>query len=337
MIMIKNDFSYYVRKFLTSYLPQERGYSENTIDTYRYTFILLLEYLKIVGIKAEKVKISHLTREVIEAFLDYLENERNNSPSSRNGRLAAINSFFKFLQYEYPDYLDEYISIMSIPLKKTKIKPKNQLSIDEMKYLLEQPDINTKRGYRDYMIILTLYNTAVRVSKLINMRIIDFRLDKPYSVSVVGKGNKIRHIPLSEAYVVEVKKYMSLNQLRNKSKTALLFTNPSNQQLTRMGITNILNKYVDKARSKHPNLFQGKITPHVLRHTKAYHLLHDDVNLVYIRDILGHSSIQTTEIYARTDSARLRKVIDEAYKDLSKDEEPDWQNDSVLEWLKRFD
>lgn len=334
--MKNNDFTYYLRKFLTDYLPNEKGLSVNTIDAYRYTFILLLEYLCSIGLKAEKIKIIDITRSNIEHFLTYLESKKKNSATTRNCRLAAVHSFFRYLQYEYPDYMDEYKKIIEIPFKKTKSRTMAYLTIEAMTTLLEQIDINKRNGYRDYMMILLLYETAVRVSELINITINDFRLTKPYNLKVIGKGNKQRSIPISDVFVKKLVAYIDTKGLNNTSKTTLLFSNSSKQKLTRAGINYIVNKYISTARESHSVLYPDKVTPHTLRHTKAMHLLGDDVNLIYIRDILGHSSIQTTEVYARTDSARLRNAIESAYKDISTDEKPEWENESVLKWLKKF-
>lgn len=332
---MSNDFSYYLRKFLSEYLPREKGFNTNTIDSYRYSFILLLNYLKTIGIKAEKLEIADITKDKIVGFLDYLENDRHNSIVTRNSRLAAIHSFFKYLQYEYPDYIDEYIKILNIPFKKTKTKQMSYLTVEEMKKLVDVIDTSTEYGYRDYMIILLMYESAVRVSELINVRLIDFRFSKPYSMKIIGKGNKQRYVPLSQEFVEKMNKYISsLNH--KKLETDFLFTNHSNNKLTRAGIGHILNKYVTMARNNNPSLFKENVSPHTLRHTKAMHLLQDDVNLVYIRDILGHSSIQTTEIYARADSARLREAIEKSYKELSKETICNWQKESIIEWLKSF-
>lgn len=137
-----SDFSYYLRKYLTEYLPREKGFNKNTIDSYRYAFILLLEYLNSIGIKAEKLTIADLNMDVIIHFLNYLEEERNNSAVSRNNRLAAIHSFFRFLEYEYPDYIDEYIRIINIPFKKVRIKQMSYLTVEEMTVLLKSIDAN---------------------------------------------------------------------------------------------------------------------------------------------------------------------------------------------------
>lgn len=335
--MMKNDFAYYLSRFLINYLPHERGYDEDTIDSYRYTFIILLRYLESTGLKAEKIKISDLTRNRIEAFLDYIENNRKNTVSTRNCRLAAIHTFFRYLQYEYPDYMDEYRKILDIPFKKAEKPNVSYLTVEEMTKLIEQIDVNTIHGYRDYMLILTLYETAVRVSELINIKIIDIRMSKPYVLKIIGKGNKPNSIPLSNIYIERLNKYLIMTGLDKQPKTSLLFTNASKNKLTRQGVNYIIEKYLKKAKEKYPDLYPKKVTAHIIRHTKAMHLLGDDVLLIYIRDILGHSSITTTEIYARTDSAKLRESLEKAYKDLSGDkEEPKWQNESILNWLNNF-
>lgn len=337
MKIMKNDFSYYLQKYFTEYLPREKGFNTNTIDTYRYTFILLLEYIKDLGIKAENLTIGDITKEKIECFLNYLEDTRGNSTVTRNSRLAAIHSFFNYLQYEYPDYIDEYINILNIPFKKAKTRQMSYLTVEEMTLLLKAIDTSTDSGYRDYMIILFMYETAARVSELINIKNIDFRFSKPYSVKITGKGNKQRYVPVSKKFMEKVKEFIDLPMNLKRLETEYLFFNHSGEKFTRAGIGYIINKYVAKARASNPNFFKEKVTPHTLRHTKAMHLLQDDVNLIYIRDILGHSSIQTTEVYARVDSARLREAVERAYRDLSVETQYKWQNESVLEWLKQFD
>lgn len=123
--------------------------------------------------------------------------------------MAAIHSFFKYLQYEYSDYIDEYIKILNIPFKKTKTKQMSYLTVEEMTKLISVIDTSSDYGYRDYMIILLMYESAIRVSELINVRLIDFRFSKPYSIKIFGKGNKQRYVPLSEQFIEKVQVYIS--------------------------------------------------------------------------------------------------------------------------------
>lgn len=203
--IIMTDFSRYLHKFLTQYLPQERGASENTIDTYRYTFILFLEFIKSEKkIKPDKYKIELFTRNIIIEFLDWIEKNRNCSINTRNNRLACLLSFAHFLSFEYPDYLNNYSEILQIKQKKCSNVTMNYLEIEGMKLLMEQPDKNSKKGYRDYIILFLLYETGARVSELINMRLGDFHKTKPYYVKITGKGNKERIVPLAKEVVTRL-------------------------------------------------------------------------------------------------------------------------------------
>lgn len=332
--MKPNDFSYYLHKFLVIYLPNEKAASINTLDTYRYTFILYLEFQKTKNILAEKITIKDFTRQSVIEFLNWLENDRNSSISTRNNRLACIFSFCRFLQYEYPDYLNNYNDILNIPMKKADKKIVSYIDIDGIKILLEQPNINTKKGYRDYMILLILYESAIRVSELIMLKVGDFNLKKPYYLKVLGKGKKERLIPLHERIALKVKEYFNFINIVNKPEH-LVFFNSRKESFTRMGITYILQGYVKIARETTEYNFPD-ITPHILRHSKAMNLLQHDVNLIYIRDMLGHTSIQTTEIYARADSKRKREAIENAYENIITSEEPEWKDKNVLDWLKQF-
>ena len=334
--MKNSDFSFYIRKYLTHYLPTEKNFDSNTIDTYRTAFILLLEYLETQNLKAEYVELKDITRARIIGFLDWLEKEKGNAATTRNNRLAAIHSFFRYLQYEYPDYMDEYQKIIAVPFKKTQNQEMAYLTVEEMKLLIEQIDTTAASNYRDYVLIYTLYETAVRVSELCNIKIGDFRFSKPYCLQVLGKGNKYRSIPVSDNLVQKLQKYLEMNNMTTVPKDTLLFTNRQHQKLCRHGINYILNKYVGKARSARPDLFTKKVTPHTIRHTRAMHLLQDDVNLVYIRDVLGHVSIVTTERYARADSAKKREALEKSYKNFGIDNYQEWKNESVLKWLKSF-
>ena len=334
--MKPTDFSFYLHKFLTEYLPDEKGCSANTIDSYRYSFILFLKFLDSSGLKADRFVISDLTYEIVVAFLNHLEKDRHVSVKTRNARLAAIISFIRFLSLEYPDYLDTYNKILSIHFKKTQQHTVPHLDVEEIKLLISMTDKNTIKGYRDFMIIFILYETGVRVSELVNIRIKDLHDRKPYYLKVCGKGNKERLIPVARKVVEEIKLYIQKTKLDKRPVDQLMFPNRHNDQLTRAAISYILDKYASMARIEKPELIPERVTPHVLRHSKAMHLLQSGVNLVYIRDFLGHNSIQTTEIYARANSKAKQEAIESSYTDIYPIEEPEWQDSSILEWLKRF-
>ncbi len=335
--MKTNDFAYYIQKFFVQYMPDEIGASINTLASYRDSYILLLRFLKErYEMPAEKVAIKDLTRDKVMAFLDWLEKERSCSVYTRNNRLAAIHSFIKYLQYEYPDYAEEYIKILRIPFKKGKRTEMAWLPPEAIKELFNQCDTLSTKGYRDYFMLYLMYETGIRVSEVLNIQIKDFRKTKPYHLKVLGKGNKERLIPLQEFVIDKLKKYLELNGWLDGPETHLLFVNPSGGQLTRQGVACVLKKYVEKARKSKPELFPNKISPHTLRHSKAMHLVQQDVNLIYIRDLLGHESIVTTQVYARADSKRKYDAIVGAYQELVTKEEPEWHNSSTLAFLESF-
>ena len=337
--MKPTDFSKSLTDFLTKYLPGERGMSHNTISSYRVTFILFITFMEEQKkVKIEKLILKDFTKEYIVEFLDWLQSERNCSDSTRNVRLAALHSFFRFLQYEIPEYLNEWQRILSIKVKKTEKGTINYLTLDGIKLLLQQPDPSTRKGLRDLALFALMYDSAARVREIIDLTPSRLRLNKPYTIKLIGKGNKARIVPLMDQEVVHLKRYMEINKLlENNVNLNPLFYNSRKEKLTRAGVHHILQCYAKMARDKDPKLIPDKISCHVLRHSKAMHLQQAGVNLVYIRDILGHESVVTTELYARVDSKQKREAIEKAYVDVVTKEAPVWpENDNLLEWLKGF-
>ncbi len=337
--MKPTDFSLYLSKFLTKYLPEERGASFNTISSYKQTFILLLSFIQEEKqINVEKLYIKNITRKLILEFLEWIQVNRKCSDTTRNIRLAAIHSFFRFLQYEYLDYLYEYQKIMSIKFKKGTKKTMNYLSIDGIKLLLQQPDITTRRGRRDLTLLALMYDTGARVQEILDLTPIMIQLSTPPTVKLIGKGNKMRIVPMLEAQTSYLNSYMKEFCLDVPYANMYpLFFNSRKEKLTRAGIRHIIQKYAKMARLQNEILIPSRISSHSFRHSKAMHLLQAGVNLVYIRDILGHVSIQSTEIYARADSKQKREAIEKAYVNINPQEKPIWEgNMNILSWLKKF-
>lgn len=271
-------------------------------------------------------------------FLSWLERERCCCAATRNVRLAALHSFFKYLQYQNPENLAEWQRILSIPVKRTEKPAISYLSVEGIRLLLEGPDQSTRNGRRDLALLSLMYDSGARVQEIIDLTPSMVRLDPPCTVKLIGKGNKARIVPLLEQQVQFLKIYMTEHKLLEPFANMYpLFCNSRKEKLTRAGVNYILTKYADRAREKEPSLIPEKLSCHCIRHSKAMHLLQAGVNLVYIRDILGHSSVQVTEIYARTDSHQKREAIEKAYSDVSPKEAPPWlTNDNLLSWLKSF-
>lgn len=337
--MKPTDLSYYLTSFLSKYLPSEIGAGKNTIASYRDTFILFLSFLKDVkGIPADRLTLSMVTKDMVVEYLEWTESGRGCSAATRNVRLAAIHSFFHFLQYQNPDNLAEWQRILSIPVKKTERRTINYLTLDGIKLLLKMPDQGTAVGRRDLTLLTLLYDTGARVQELIDLTPSQVRFDKPYTVKLIGKGNKARIVPLMEPTKLLLKRYMEEQRLADPpANMHPLFFNKRKQKLTRAGVNYILAKYKDRARNEGKSLIPEVLTCHSLRHSKAMHLLQAGVNLVYIRDILGHCSVQVTEIYAKADSKQKREAIEKAYTDVTPKEAPVWhRNEDLLSWLKNF-
>ena len=337
--MKPTDFSKYLTDFLTRYLSHERGSSTNTIMAYRDTFILFITFMnQVKNIKAEKLFMKLITKASVVEFLDWLQSERESSNATRNLRLAALHSFFKYVQYQNPDNLFEYQDIMSVRMKKIKKVAINYLTVDGIKLLLKQPCIITKRGRRDLALLSLMYDTGARVQEVIDLTSSTIHLDKPCTIQITGKGNKTRIVPLLEEQVRILRNYLAeFGLFKPQTRSFPLFSNSRHEKLTRPGVTHILLKYADKARKEDPKLIPDKLSCHSLRHSKAMHLLQAGVNLVYIRDILGHVSIQTTEIYARADSKQKREALEKAYDDVGPKEELAWENNkNLISWLKSF-
>jgi site-specific recombinase XerD len=337
--MKPTDFSKSLTDFLSKYLPGEKGVSANTIASYKATFILLIQFMeREKKIKVQHLALRHLTKESIIEYLNWLQRERECKSSSRNVRLAALHSFFQYIQYEYPENLVESQRVLSIKVKKAKKNTMNYLSVDGIKLLFSQPDLSTKKGRRDLTLLCLMYDCAARVQEVIDLTASSVRLNKPYTIKIIGKGNKGRIVPLIDEQVAHLKQYMQENQLNGDNANLYpLFFNGRREKLTRAGVNYILARYIKMAKEKDSKSIPDKISCHSLRHSRAMHLLQAGVNLVYIRDILGHVSVTTTEVYARADSKAKREAIEKAYTNVIATESPLWtDNTSLMSWLKNL-
>jgi len=330
------NLSIYISDYLSRYLPGIAGLSTNTIFSYRDMFRLLLNFYECeLSISPEKILIDHFNQNNITAFLKWLETNRNNSISTRNIRLASIHSFCRYLMKKEPSLMEEMRQILDIPYKKTKKGTIEYINQDTMRFLLSLPDIRSKAGLRDATLLSLLYDTGCRVQELCDLRPIDIRLNTPATVKITGKGNKIRVVPILPSMSKLLGDYMESYSLnKDNLNFSPLFQNRMGGKLTRKGISYIVDKYVKIVKETYKQYFPDKFTPHCFRHSKSMHLLQAGVNLIYIRDLLGHVDIKTTEIYARIDGEMKRKALEKGMNLVPKDDLPIWQeNKSLLDWL----
>jgi site-specific recombinase XerD len=288
-------------------------------------------------IPAEKLNMSMLTHIIITDFLEWLEEERKCCIATRNQRLAAIHSFFRYAQYEEPSGILHFQKIIALPIKKAPRPSVPHLTPETMKLLLSQPDKMTVKGRRDITLLSVLYDSGCRVQELINLRIRDVVLGNPAVLILTGKGNKVRRVPLMKNTLALLQRYLQEHSLeKDWKKDYPLFINKQRNKLTKEGISYIISQYVGTARRMSASM-PKRVTPHMFRHSKAMHLLQAGVNLIYIRDFLGHQDIRTTEIYAKCDSELKRRAIANAYPNIVDSNLPDWNNDAtLLDWLSNL-
>jgi len=336
--MKPTDFAGYLTSFFSEYLPGERNLSANTISAYRYTFRLLLVFCRdVCGIPPEKLTIKLLDDKIIIRFLDWIQSERGCAIVTRNQRLAAIHTFFRYVQTREPAHLLTCQQILQIPFKKHQRAVIQHLTPEQTRVLLATPDAGTKFGRRDMTLLSVLYDTGARVQELCDLCVKDIRLDEPPIVTLTGKGRKIRHVPLMVNTVALLRSYMTENKLlQNGNPDIPMFYNQRRAKLTRGGVNHILQKYAKIAAAQCPGI-PLTLTAHVIRHSKAMHMYQSGVNLVYIRDILGHVDIATTDIYARADTESKRKALENAYPDMVPTPLPEWNRDEgLLAFLNGF-
>ena len=327
-----NKFSKLLQWFLIDYIIGECNCSLNTKSSYSTTFYLLIEFLfKKYKIKSNEITFDNLNKEIIIEFLDYLENDRKNSVSTRNQRLASLKSFFKYVQYNEPSLFDLCTQILSIKNKKVPNKMISYFSEEEIKIIISH--LNKENNLKYLTLLCVLYETGARVSELINIKICDINLSDTASITLYGKRNKIRIVPISNELVKLINKYFK-NQYVDYGEGLLLYSK-NHKQYSRYGINFIINSLADKLKLEYPNYFKENYHPHSFRHSKATHLYNNGTPLLYIKDFLGHSTITTTEIYASPDSKKQRELILENAQEIKiKTNYSDNKKETLDNWLK---
>lgn len=302
---------------------------------YRDVFILLLRFCRdIKNIPIEKLQLEQVDVDLIETFLDHIEKDRHCTPRTLNHRLTTLHAFFRYVQVEDPIYLLQCQRILAIPLRRFTRPEVSYLSKDHLAALLAQPNLEKPAGRRDVVLLSVLYDTGARVQELIDLTAGDVRLETPAQIRILGKGRKIRVVPLMDNTANLLRGYLHENNLTlPETFDYPLFRNNQGNKLTRVGVNYILQKYERLVREAYPH-FKQKISPHTLRHTKGMHLLQGGVSLDIIRDFLGHVDIKTTEIYARANLEMKRAAI-EKVSTAPTPKIPSWkENKSLLQWLQ---
>ena len=328
------EFPQLLSDFFGGHLRARGGMSENTVLTYRDSFVRLLEYMRDVrGVSPDRVKMSDLDAGTVQSFLDWLEADLGASVSTRNNRLAAIRSFFRYVSTAEPAHLGRCAEVLSIAKKRQARPAPTYLTVEATRHLLSLPDQSDPRQLRALCVISLLYESGARVSELCAIMARELRLGPPSTLLLHGKGGKDRTVPVDPSVAATLKRYVTAYGVGQDDP---LFFNAKRQHLTREGVSHILRSWFGRAKALRPDLYPERLSPHCMRHSRAMHLLEAGVNLVYIRDLLGHSSVETTEVYAKASPEVKRQHIERAGAKIL-GETPDYDaaaRDELLAWLK---
>jgi len=297
----------YLSTFLREHLPKERKASLHTCEAYAYSFKLLVCFAADrLSIKPSQLEIEQLKVPLVLEFLEYIETQRANSARTRNARLAAINSFFRYLEYRLVSSLDQSRQIHAIPMKKTDETLVRTLTRDELQALLDAPDTRTVYGLRDRAMLHLTFAAGLRVSELVNLMLDNFDAPSLSVVNVMGKGRRERILPLWKETTAALKAWLAIRPANGGRE---LFPNSTGHAMTRSGFEYILAKHAATAALKQPSLGKKRVTPHVLRHTCALHTLQATRDVRKVALWLGHSSLQTTEVYLRADPTEKLEAL----------------------------
>lgn len=320
--------------FFLRYLAVERGVSPHTTASYRDSLKLLLQFAATrCGRSVDQLAIEDLTGPLVLDFLADLEASRGNTARTRNARLAAVQTFFRFVAGREPALAALCSPVLAIPAKKALRPVLGYLSEQELGHLLAQIDRLAKHGERDYVLLSVLYDTGARIQELLDLTPRDFHLETPPFVRVRGKGRRERLCPLLPQSARLVRAFLSV-QGRRLDEQEPLFQNGRGSRLTRHGARYILLKHLRRAASSMPTLARPGISPHTMRHTKGMHLLQSGVPLVMVKDFLGHVDMKTTDVYVQADLEMKRKALDLADSRHATHAPPPRLSSRLIEWLE---
>lgn len=293
--------------FLREYIPGLREMSVQTSETYSYAFQLLVCFAATrLKTTPSALSIEQLDANLVLAFLEHIEKERGNCARTRNSRLAAIKTFFRFLEYRLPTCLEQARRIRAIPVKKTDEVIVGYLNREEIQALLDAPDPSSRDGLRDRAMLHVAFAGGLRVSELVGLQIADLAFHPQATIHVMGKGRRERVLPLWRETATTLHDWL---KVRGDQKATALFLNARGDLMTRSGFEYILDKHVRIASVKQPSLAKKSVSPHSLRHSCAVHTLNATGDIRKVALWLGHASLQSTEIYLRVDPVEKLEVM----------------------------
>jgi integrase/recombinase XerD len=326
----RTSLGHWIRRFLLEYAASERNLSPNTCASYRDMLVLLLPFVAgSKGAAVDKLAVTDLSADVVRAFLAHLESERRCSTSTRNQRLASIHALARFVGAHCPQHVEWCAQLRMVPIKKGVTTTITYLEKPEIDALLAAPDQSSSQGARDHALLLFLYNSGARASEAASLRIGDIDWHAK-SVRIIGKGNKERRCPLWANTIEELRRLAG-----QRPNDTPVFLNRRGEPITRYGIHTMVERYVAKLRATTPQLGDKRISPHVIRHSTATHLLQAGVDINTIRAWLGHVSLNTTNIYAETDLATKKRALATLDRSRTRKASGGWsRKPDVMEFLR---
>lgn len=305
--LVQPDFSSLLQQFFTDRLIQQKNASPRTVSSYRDTFRLFLQYAqRRLHKPPARIELTDLDTSLISAFLDHLEVDRHNTIRSRNARFAALRSFLNYAALKAPTALGTIGAVLAMPMKRFERPLVGYLSQEEVEALLNAPNPDTWCGQRDRVMLATLYNTGARVSELIGMTVGDVVLDRSSSICIHGKGRKERTVPLWRTTANQIRVWLRHNQ---RALDRPLFPTRTGGPMTRTGVTDRLKLAVAAATAHCPQLKKRRISPHIVRHGTAMHMLQSGVDITVIALWLGHNSPATTHMYVEANVAMKERAL----------------------------
>ena len=297
-----------LESFFTQRLINQSRVSAHTVASYRDSFRLLLVFAQNrTGKSPSRLDLVDLDAHLIGDFLDHLEHERHNSVRTRNSRLVAVHSFFRFVSLHEPDHAALIQRVLAIPQKRFERAIVSFLTRQEIEAILAEPDLTTWIGRRDHALLVVAISTGLRVSELTGLRSQDAGLATGAHVYCRGKGRKDRCTPLTSQAVKILRPW--IKELGGRADGPL-FPSRRGDPLSTDAVERLLNKYAHAAEHQCPSLRAKRVTPHVLRHSTAMGLLANGATSVEIALILGHESLQSSQIYIHADMTIKQRALD---------------------------
>ena len=296
-----------LQAFFTTRLGHQRDASPHTIDSYRHAFRLLLTYAKArTGKDPSDLDLADLDADLVSGFLDHLERERGNGVGSRNTRLAAIHSFFRFASYRHPEHAASIQQVLAIPQKRTEKSPRSFLTTAEMDALLAAPDLSTWIGRRDHVLLAVALRTGLRLSELTGLRRQDAHLGTGAHLKCLGKGRKRRDTPLDKPTVKLLHAWM---HEQDGNPEDPLFPSRRGARLSPDAVQRLVAKHVATAQGRYPSLAAKRITAHTLRHSCAMDLLTSGLDVAVLALWLGHEKLESVNVYLHADLSLKERAL----------------------------